>query len=99
MAAVMYPPYLVLPEMVAHMVMLPAMLLVMLLRRAEYSRPHQAPVHPVCKALGRRAPTSIALAMVLDNRQSPSVPAPWTLLLLPSAYLFFGMIRGFGGTR
>jgi hypothetical protein len=109
MAAAMYVPYLValvpfwlglFPGedvlMAGHTLMLPAMAVAMLVHRAEYSRPHGHAhrVHPLIGVLGRRAPTWIALAVTLDNWRDPSAPAPWALLLLPSAYLFFGMLRG-----
>lgn len=107
MAAAMYLPYLVLLVpfwlghlpgenvlMGGHVLMLPAMAFAMLAHRDEYSRHHTGNAHPLVRVLGHRAPTWIALAMVGDNWQSPSVPAPWTMLLLPFAYLFFGVVRG-----
>ncbi|TWP51138.1 hypothetical protein FKR81_16055 [Lentzea tibetensis] len=107
MAAAMYLPYLVLlvPHwlgflpgehvvMGGHVLMLPAMAFAMLAHREEYSRHHSGTAHPLVRVLAHRAPTWIALAMVGDNWQSPSAPEPWTLLLLPSAYLFFGVVRG-----
>lgn len=112
MAAAMYVPYLLalVPYwlglfsgeavlMAGHALMLPAMVIAMVIHRAEYSRPHgdahsDHRVHPLIRVLGRRAPTWIALALTVENVADPSAPAPWAMLLLPSAYLFFGMIRG-----
>lgn len=109
MAVVMYVPYLVLivaywlgflpgedVVMGGHTLMIPAMGVAMLARRDEYAR-HDGSVpavHPLIAVLGQRWPTWIALAVSLDNWRDPSVPAPWTLLLLPAAYLLFGSIRG-----
>ena len=107
MAAAMYVPYLVLLVpfwlgvlpgsqvlMGGHLLMLPAMAVAMLVHRAEYSRPCLSATHPVIRELGSRAPTWIALAMTVDNWQDPSVPAPLVMLILPAAYLFFGVVRG-----
>lgn len=82
-----------------HTLMLPAMAMAMaiamLARRGEYARHHGGAdaAHPLIRVLGRRAATWIALAMTVDNWQDPSVPAPWVLLILPAAYLFFGVVR------
>ena len=108
MAVAMFVPYLVLlvpywlgllpgedVVMGGHTLMIPAMAIAMLARRDEYAR-HDGSVeavHPLIAVLGQRWPTWIALAVSLDNWQDPSVPAPWTLLLLPAAYLLFGSIR------
>lgn len=108
MAVAMYVPYLVLLVpywlgvlpgerimMGGHALMLPAMVVAMLAHRAEYSRPHGSPTtHPLIGVLGRRWATWLALAMSLDNWEEASVPAPWTLLLLPAAYLIIGGYRG-----
>jgi hypothetical protein len=110
MAAAMYLPYLVLivpywlgilpgehVMMGGHLLMLPAMAVAMLAHRTEYSGPHgntHGDVHPLIGVLAHRWPTWIALAVSLDNWQVPSVPAPWTMLLLPAAYLLFGGFRG-----
>ena len=75
--------------------MIPAIVVAMLAHRDAYAR-HDVSVqavHPLIAVLGQRWPTWIALAVSLDNWQDPSVPAPWTLLLLPAAYLLFGGIR------
>jgi hypothetical protein len=109
MAAAMCAPYLVLivpywlgflpgehVVMGGHTLMIPAMAIAMLAHREEYSR-HDGSVravHPLIVVLGQRWPTWVALAVSIDNWQDPSVPASWTLLLLPAAYLLFGGIRG-----
>ena len=108
MAVAMYAPYLVLivPHwlgflpgehvvMVGHSLMIPAIVVAMLAHWDAYAR-HDVSVqavHPLIAVLAQRWPTWIALAVSLDNWQDPSVPAPWTLLLLPAAYLLFGGIR------
>ncbi|HEX7745788.1 MAG TPA: hypothetical protein VF462_11070 [Micromonosporaceae bacterium] len=109
MAAAMYLPYLVLIVpywlgilpgehimMGGHVLMLPAMAVAMLAHRAEYTRHHGGAdvVHPLIGVLGHRWPTWLALTMSLDYWHDPTVPTPWLMLLLPSAYLFFGGIRG-----
>ncbi|WP_181776357.1 hypothetical protein [Amycolatopsis pittospori] len=82
-----------------HALMLPAMAIAMLIHRREYSLPHGSAhgdhrVHPLIGVLGRRAPTWIALAMSMGDWSDPAAPMPWLMLLLPSAYLIFGVIRG-----
>lgn len=109
MAAAMYLPFLVLlvpywlgvlpgehAMMGGHVLMLPAMAIAMFAHKNEYSHRHTSghDVHPLICVLGRRAATWIALAVSMDNLTDPIAPAPWALLLLPSAYLFFGSIRG-----
>lgn len=79
-----------------HVLMLSAMVAVMLAHRTEYSHPvggaHTA--HPLIGVLGRRWPSWIALALVADNWQHPSVTSAWALLILPAGYLLLGGIRG-----
>jgi hypothetical protein len=109
MAAAMYVPYLVLivpwwlgmlpgedVTMGGHALMLPAMAVAMLVRREEYSRPHGSAhsAHPLIGVLGKRWPTWVGLALTLDFWQDPSVPPPWLMVLLPTAYLVFGGLRG-----
>lgn len=108
MGAAMYVPYLVLVagfwfglvpgtdvEMGGHLLMLPAMVVAMLARRAEYSLHHAPAVEgTLLSAVGRRWPTWIALAMGLGNWEDPWVPPVWTLLMMPAAYLLIGGVRG-----
>lgn len=109
MAAAMYLPFLVLlvpywlgvlpgehVTMGGHVLMVPAMAIAMFAHRDEYSHRHGTGhhVHPLIGVLGRRAATWIALAITVDNFTDPLAPAPWALLLLPSAYLLFGGVRG-----
>jgi hypothetical protein len=108
MAVAMYAPFLVLivPHwlgflpgdhvvMGGHILMIPAMAVAMLAHRDEYARYDAGvqAVSPLIAVVGQRWPTWIALAVSIDNWQNPSAPAPWTLLLLPAAYLLFGGIR------
>lgn len=109
MGAAMYVPFLVLIVpfwlgvlpgeaimMGGHVLMLPAMAVAMLAHREEYSRPHGSAhaVHQLIGVLGHRWATWIALSMMIDNFQDPIVPAPWVMLILPCAYLLFGVVRG-----
>ncbi|ANN15612.1 hypothetical protein SD37_08025 [Amycolatopsis orientalis] len=108
MAAAMYVPYLLLlvPHwsglipgedvlMGGHALMLPAMAIAMLIHRQEYSLPHgDHRAHPLVDVLGHRAPTWIALAMTMSAWSDPAAPLSWVMLILPAAYLFFGVIRG-----
>lgn len=109
MAAAMYVPFLalivpfwlgLLPgehiAMGGHVLMLPAMAAAMLVHRDEYSGPHGSAhtAHPVITVLAERWPTWVALAMTAETWRQASVPPPWILLVLPSAYLVLGGIRG-----
>ncbi|GAA3870136.1 hypothetical protein GCM10022243_39430 [Saccharothrix violaceirubra] len=108
MGAAMFLPYLVLlvPHWLGvldgehvltggHVLMLPAMVAAMLVHREEYTRPHgESDAHPLVKEVGRRGPTWIALAMTFDQWTEPLVPWPVALLVLPGAYLVFGMAKG-----
>lgn len=91
-----------------HLLMLPAMVVAMLLRRGEYTTGHRAPaadrgVEPglvgrVRAVLVRRWPTWLALVMTVDNWVQPGMP-PWVMLALPAAYLVIGAVRGQFGDR
>lgn len=114
MSAAMYVPFLVLfvpywagllsgdvIMLAGHILMLPAMLLAMVRRRAEYSGDHHAHAAPATTASNRvveflkhRWPTLIALAMTLDNWVGLSVPTPWLMMILPTAYFVIGGVRG-----
>lgn len=82
-----------------HALMLPAMAIAILIHRREYSLPHGSAhgdhrVHPLIGVLGHRAPTWIALAMTMGAWSGPTAPLSWVMLILPSAYLVFGVFRG-----
>ena len=81
-----------------HVLMLPAMLIAMLLRLGEYTgqHHHHAAEHRstgFLAAVARRWPTWLALVMTIDNWAEPMVPPAIAMLLLPSAYLLFGVAR------
>jgi hypothetical protein len=103
MTAAMYVPFLVLlipwwaglvpGEAVivgGHVLMLPAMVLVMLRRVGEYTGDH---VHTPRTGLLTRWPTALALLCTVDNIVRPHALAPWTLLVLAFAYLSIGTVR------
>lgn len=113
MCAAMYIPFLVLfvpfwagllpgdvLMLAGHVLMLPAMLVAMLRRRAEYSGEHHTHVasattsNRVVAFVGHRWPTLVALVMTLDNWVNPSVPTPWLMMILPVAYFVIGGVRG-----
>ena len=83
---------------VGHVLMLPAMVGVMLLRRDEYTGGH---VHgPARTAWGRgvevvahRWPTFLALGLTFDSWVSPGIPPAWTLAVLGGEYLVIGAVR------
>ncbi|HUQ60015.1 hypothetical protein [Lentzea sp.] len=100
MCAAMAVPYLVLlvpywaglldgeaVEMGGHLLMLPAMAAVLVLRRHEHGTPS---ANPVVRTLGDHWPAVVALAVSFGFWQSPVVPPVWTLLLCQAAYLFWG---------
>ncbi|TDC29861.1 hypothetical protein E1211_25270 [Micromonospora sp. 15K316] len=105
MAAAMYVPFLVLLApyraglldgdammLGGHLLMVPAMVLVAL--RHRHDRPTAPPRRGrLLAALARRWPAGLALLMTVDNWVSPSVLAPWTLLVLPAGYLIIGGYR------
>jgi hypothetical protein len=117
MGAAMYVPFLLLAGpywagalsadglmMGGHMLMAPAMVAAMLLRREEYTaahhtRPARRVRHPLVGALARRWPTWLALLVTFDNWLSPTVPSPWALLVLPAGYLLIGAWRRRLGDR
>jgi hypothetical protein len=77
-----------------HLLMLPAMVLAMLHRAAEYTghRPHR-PRTGVAGAVVRRWPTWFALLVTVDNMIAPRPLAAWTMLVMPLAYLGIGAVR------
>ncbi|MER5335429.1 hypothetical protein [Micromonospora sp. NPDC002717] len=87
----------------SHLLMLPAMALAVLRRRAEYARHPAAdrpvPRHRLVAALARRWPTGLALLMTLDMLLDPWVPPAPFLLALPAAYLLIGAARRQLGER
>ncbi|MEU4642848.1 hypothetical protein [Micromonospora sp. NPDC023814] len=87
----------------SHLLMLPAMALAVLRRRAEYARHPAAarvvPRHRLVAALARRWPTGLALLITLDMLLSPWVPPALFLLALPAAYLVIGTAPGQLGER
>ncbi|MEV0592172.1 hypothetical protein [Nonomuraea cavernae] len=110
MGVAMYAPFLVLLlpywlgalsegglMMAGHVLMFPAMLLVMLLRRAEYSAPHAGPAPlpggPVVAALVQRWPTWLGLLITFDSWSSPGTPPPVLLVVLAGAYPVIGLFR------
>lgn len=81
-----------------HLLMIPAMLIAMLLRLDEYTGQHrhtsgQSRTTGFLAAMARRWPTWLALVMTIDNWVDPMVPPALAMLLLPSAYLGFGVVR------
>jgi hypothetical protein len=103
MTAAMYAPFLVLlvpwwagllpGEAVilgGHVLMLPAMVLVMLRRIGEYTGGHQ---HVVRTGPLTRWPTALALLCTVDLIIRPQAFSPWTLLILAFAYLTIGTVR------
>ena len=87
-----------------HLLMAPAMVAAMLLRREEYTAASHAGAarparHPLIGALTRRWPAWLALLMWVDNWLAPSLPPPWVLLVLPAGYLVIGAWRKRLGDR
>jgi hypothetical protein len=79
-----------------HLLMVPAMAAVMLVRRREFTehRPLARFDRPgLGGALWRRWPTWLALLVTFDLWLTPWLPAPWLLLVLPLAYLLIGSWR------
>ncbi|AGZ41810.1 hypothetical protein [Actinoplanes friuliensis] len=74
-----------------HVLMVPAMILTMLHRRAEYTAPHPAVERT---GLLARWPTVLAVLMTIDVIVEPQSMAPWTLLVLAFAYVAIGAVRG-----
>jgi hypothetical protein len=77
-----------------HLLMLPAMVLAMWHRAAEYTghRPHQARSGPVAAVLNRW-PTWFALLVTVDNLVDPRPVPAAAVLVLPVAYLTIGAVR------
>jgi hypothetical protein len=107
MSAAMYLPFLVLlvpwwaglvpADLVlagGHVLMLPAMVVAMLHRPAEYAghRRHRTPTG-VAGAVVRRWPTWFALLVTVDHMVDPRPLAAWTMLVMPVAYLGIGAVR------
>ncbi|WP_306214531.1 hypothetical protein [Actinoplanes sp. RD1] len=107
MAAAMYVPYLVLlvpwwlglvtagvVTVGGHLLMLPAMVLAMGHRAAEYvtHRPQPARSGPWAAVLDRW-PTAFALLVTVDNLVHPRPLPAWTMLVLPLGYLAIGAVR------
>ncbi|MEU5909828.1 hypothetical protein [Micromonospora sp. NPDC047527] len=104
MAAAMYVPFLLLLVpfraglldgdallIGGHLLMVPAMVLVAVRHRHE--TPTAIDRHPAVVALARRWPTGLALLMTADMWLDPGVLSPWTMLVLPGAYLLIGLAR------
>ncbi|TCB94384.1 hypothetical protein E0H26_22065 [Micromonospora zingiberis] len=80
----------------AHLLMLPAMAVAVLRRRAEYAHhpvPRSAPRQPLARVLVHRWPAGLALLMTADNWTEPALLGPYTLLVLPAGYLLLGSVR------
>ncbi|ALG14645.1 DUF6010 family protein [Kibdelosporangium phytohabitans] len=109
MGAAMYVPFLVLfvPYWLdvisadalmigGHVLMLPAMFAVMLLRRSEYTVHHHGPAPSsgrAMTALKHRWPTWLALLMTIESWFTPLYPPAIALMVLPTAYLAIGAYR------
>ncbi|WP_309133709.1 hypothetical protein [Cellulomonas sp.] len=84
--------------LVGHVLMLPAMVAVMLLRRDEYTHVH-APSAPrtgwwrAVEAVSHRWPTLLALGLTFDGWLNPGIPSPWLLVALGAEYLVIGTVR------
>ncbi|WP_260478647.1 hypothetical protein [Kibdelosporangium aridum] len=81
-----------------HVLMLPAMLIAMLLRRTEYTVHHQHQRQPstsgkVVTFLKDRWPTWLALVVTIDNWVTPMYPPAVVMMILPTAYLVIGAFR------
>jgi hypothetical protein len=85
-----------------HVLMLPAMVVAMAVRRDEYTRHvqvatapagHGNPSHGIVAALKRRWPTWLALLVTVDNWVHPTVLPAWSLVILPVGYLVIGFAR------
>jgi len=81
---------------VGHVLMLPAMVGAMLLRRAEYTGAHtHAPTGwgRGVEAVARRWPTLLALGLTFDSWLHPGITPAWVLVALGAEYLVIGTIR------
>ncbi|NUW39621.1 hypothetical protein [Nonomuraea rhodomycinica] len=79
--------------MAGHVLMVPAMLLVMLRRRAEYGVAHHHHRTARRGLLERRWPTLLGLVMTLACWVDPMLPPAPVLLVLPGTYLVIGLFR------
>ncbi|WP_168800431.1 hypothetical protein [Cellulomonas telluris] len=86
--------------LLGHVLMLPAMVGVMLLRRDEYAHAHaHAPSGPrsgwwrAVEAVSHRWPTLLALGLTFDGWLNPGIPSPWLLVALGGEYLVIGAAR------
>ncbi|MBO3101164.1 hypothetical protein [Cellulomonas fengjieae] len=83
---------------VGHVLMLPAMVGAMLLRRSEYTGGHahiraRTAWGRAVEAVAHRWPTLLALGLTFDSWLRPGIPPAWTLLLLGAEYLVIGAVR------
>ncbi|CAM3336703.1 hypothetical protein KIPE111705_03345 [Kibdelosporangium persicum] len=79
-----------------HVLMLPAMLVAMLLRRTEYTVHHHREAAPSGKfvmALKHRWPTWLALLVTIETWIDPLYPPAVVMMILPTAYLAIGAFR------
>nr|CEL20985.1 hypothetical protein [Kibdelosporangium sp. MJ126-NF4]CTQ95501.1 hypothetical protein [Kibdelosporangium sp. MJ126-NF4] len=79
-----------------HVLMLPAMLIAMLARRAEYTVHHHhrpSSSGTFVTAVKHRWPTWLALLMTIDTWRDPWIPPAVALMVLPCAYLAIGAYR------
>ncbi|SMD24549.1 hypothetical protein SAMN05661093_08644 [Kibdelosporangium aridum] len=79
-----------------HVLMLPAMLVAMLLRRTEYTVHHHrqpSASGKVVTFLKDRWPTWLALVVTIDNWVTPMYPPAVVMMILPTAYLVIGAFR------
>ncbi|MFS0699732.1 hypothetical protein AB6N24_07130 [Cellulomonas sp. 179-A 4D5 NHS] len=84
--------------LVGHLLMLPAMAAVMLLRRTEYTGRHvHAPARTAwgraVAAVAHRWPTLLALGLTFDSWLRPGIPPAWMLAVLGGEYLVIGTVR------
>ncbi|ANZ41275.1 hypothetical protein BBK82_40215 [Lentzea guizhouensis] len=70
-----------------HVLMVPAMAVVMIRYRHEHG---VASTNPVVRFLGDRWPAAVAIALSLDFWHTAFVPPVWTLLACQAAYLVWG---------
>lgn len=81
---------------VGHVLMLPAMVGAMLLRRTEYTGAHtHAPTGwgRVVEAVAHRWPTLLALGLTFDSWLHPGITPAWVLVVIGTEYLVIGTIR------
>ncbi|QCB92328.1 hypothetical protein [Cellulomonas shaoxiangyii] len=83
---------------VGHVLMLPAMAAVMLLRRDRYTGGHVHAPAPTAwgrgvEAVAHRWPTLLALGLTFDSWLRPGILPAWTLVVLGGEYLVIGAVR------